>query len=77
MARSDRSRHTDMTAKQIVLKEYPDAYCARGVFRFTVWPKDRTSVHTGHHPLGGAWSAVAAWAEAAKKIRRSQSRGQS
>ena len=26
-----------MTPRQRVLKKYPDAYCKRGVFRFTVW----------------------------------------
>ena len=53
-----------MTPKQRVLKQYPLAYCARGVFRFTVW-RD----HCGRKNLGGGNSAEQAWADAARRLK--------
>ena len=51
-----------MKDKEYVIKRYPLAYCARGVFRYTVW-RDAE----GRKRLGSAWSAKQAWKDAARK----------
>ena len=53
-----------MTPKQRVLREYATAYCAKGVFRFTVWRDG-----AGRKNLGGGWSAESAWADAARRLK--------